>query len=281
MKQKIPAILLAMISIVMIISGVYLEKNEIDLFHSKANLKEKNSTTKEEKNEKEEENMKTNDETSSVIPGLDIKNLEPTDETVTKLYNMIQLKEENYNVFYEQEKLQATELPTAIKLKLTIQNMGIKAGTSSQVSEEALLANYKRLFGPDNAYQFEPISEESCMKITKNEENMLLIQNQCPSTYEETTERQIYKAIQSGNDIYIYEVVAFHKFRDETKNTSDIYSDYQRTALVKENVTVNKDPKNYQGIMDILNDLPQYKYTFKLGDNQNYYFYGVEKIMYL
>lgn len=285
MKRKIPGILLALISIAMIASGFYLEANEIDLFSPKTNNVEEqekeNPEKEQEKKEEEKENTENNKENSSIIPGLDIKNLEPTDENVTKLYNMIQLKEANNNIFYEQDKMLASALPAFTKLKLTIQNMEVEPGISKQFSEEAVIANYQKLFGSSSTYQFAPSPEESCMKITKNEENMLQVENQCPSTYEDLTQRQVYKAVQSGGDIYIYEVVAFHKFRDETKNTSDIYSDYQRTVLVKENVTVNKDPKNYQGIMDDLNDLPQYKYTFKLGDNQNYYFYGVEKILYL
>lgn len=274
MKAKFLAIVVGIIALGLIIGGGYIQ------FYGKSSTNPP-SSTKTPTNTKKP--TPTKDGNTTDTSGINIKELDITDENITKLYQSIQLNEENFYSYYEQEKVFAKDLPLNIKLKIAAANITQQDQVNPIFPESDLKKSYETIFGTnnENAYKFEEISGNTCPKLSKTEDGQILFQNQC-GTFQQTTQRQIYKAMQSGNEIYIYEVVAFHKFMDYNRSITNIYSDFQRTQLVLQNAYKGNNPLEFTGILEHFNDLPQYKYIFKLDPTTKQYFlYSVEKVKYL
>ena len=86
-----------------------------------------------------------------------------------------------------------------------------------------------------------------------------------------------YKASIKDNELYIYELVAYINYGNSTSDIAELYKDKEKTELI-----CNTDCNLYANAigdlsLDHADEFAQYKYTFKLKDN-NYYFYSVERV---
>ena len=75
------------------------------------------------------------------------------------------------------------------------------------------------------------------------------------------TENTLLRATKTDDEIILYEVVKFMKFA-ENSDEAFWYKDYNKTIRITENETIDAN----------------YKFIYKKDINDNYYFYGVEKI---
>lgn len=123
---------------------------------------------------------------------------------------------------------------------------------------------YQKIFGSEIPFSKNTTSTtaDTCLKINYNTVNdNYEFYNTCTSTSNIIIYPKIVKAIKSDEEIRVYEQVAFY-------SNHILYSDIDlRNTVTKEFLEEEFD--NYLG------SLFTYVYTFKLDENNNYYFYKV------
>lgn len=184
---------------------------------------------------------------------------------------------------YHVDKLLETDIPNDLKIILTAQQIiSGKYTLPSYVTQngntilkiDTFKKIYINIFGND---KFEQKSTDDHCPGVQFEDNFLKIFDQCgdmsvPSMYD-----MAYKASIKDNELYIYELVAYINYGNSTSDIAELYKDKEKTELI-----CNTDCNLYANAigdlsLDHADEFAQYKYTFKLKDN-NYYFYSVERV---
>lgn len=253
--------------------------------------KEKNNTNTNQ-NYNSGETQKTPDETEKTpVPVIKEEEISLSDSTVQKLINRI-MPLKNYPSFtyynpeypnkyfallYNQDTLYSKDIPAKVKALLTVQNTNYKneeaiSGCEYKIKEETLQKSFQELFGQNTTYELAEYND--WIPQLRKENNEWLV-GECGGDTRGPGYNIYSKMIRStkkDDEIYLYEAItlADETDMDNQTNTFDFYSDINHKNFIA-NTTKEQIFENY------LASLPKYKYTFKL-ENNNYYFYKIEKV---
>ncbi len=254
--------------------------------------KKANDNTNTNQNYNSGETKKTPDEPKKTpVPVTKEEELALSDPTVQKLVNKItplknypsftyynpEYPSKYFALLYKEDTLYSKDIPAKVKSLLTVRNTNYKneeaiSGCEYKVKEETLQKSYQELFGQNTTYELAEYNE--WMPLLRKEKTEWIV-GACGGDTQGPGYNIYSKMIRStkkDDEIYLYEAItlADETDMDNQTNTFDFYSDINHSNLIA-NTTKEQIFESY------LTSLPKYKYTFKL-ENNNYYFYKIEKV---
>lgn len=235
-------------------------------------------------------------ENNNVLPQEkeEVKQLSLENELVKELYERTQYGffgcgGEPYFLKYNikvNDQLLAENLSDSDKLNLVTENIELPVREDSEtskayLSEEQIESALKQVFGENYKFDKTKTTENiSCGQFGYNsgryEANWFCGgTGPCGPTGKHVL-TEIYKAQQGNDYIDIYQVLAYDAvlelYEPNHELRTELYKDKERKELV-----VNRF-EDSESLSKYVEQLPQYKYSFKKDSAGNYYFYSIERV---
>lgn len=201
------------------------------------------------------------------------------DSKVTEIYNKIQLDSRPNSIsllkrFYSKSLL-TTELTINERIELVLKNIFKNdCVTNMLITKKDFNDLAISLINDSNLINEITTSEANygafIVRYDSVNEAFVVTQNNCE--YDQNfVIKEIEKASSKGDEIYIYEKYGY--FVQNIDNTYNLYGDFMNSQLLASNLNI----ANSTDFTD-KNLLKTYKWTFKKGSNDNYYFYSIAQI---
>ena len=215
-----------------------------------------------------------------------IEELDVNNENIKDMFNTVHDSFVFGNIdseIYGNKKLSTSEMENNYKFKLAGRIFYDKMNQISssnemmiyEIAEEDVKSAYERIFGPNSYNQVSKFSL-GCgdYNYDSNKKVYSLLQPGCGGTTSFGAFENIIKVLKYEDRIEIIGAVVF-----ADQETSVLYKDYSRTTKLSEFncATTNYETYFETYINDNKDNLQQYTYTFKLGDDGFYYYTGFER----
>lgn len=172
---------------------------------------------------------------------------------------------------YQRDKVTISDFSNSMLLAMAYSHKNIMPSVSengSFITSNDLKETYNELFG-GFASAFSNVDFQlgcTSLHYSASDDTYRLFENNCAAFATSDRINQIVKAVKTEDAIEIYDLVAYVDLENQK-----IYSDSSMMNFVA-------DYEGEANIKDYESDLNQYKYTFKLADDTNYYFYSSELV---
>lgn len=219
-----------------------------------------------------------NNEDDTKVEVIEEKNI-AIDSKVTEIYNKIQLDSRPNSIsllkrFYSKSLL-ATELTINEKIELVLKSIFKNdCVTNMLITKKEFNDLAISLINDSNLINEITTSEANygsfIVRYDSVNEAFVVTQNNCE--YDQNfVIKEIEKASSKGDEIYIYEKYGY--FVQNLDNTYNLYGDFMNSQLLASNLNIASSTD-----FTDKNLLKTYKWTFKKGSNDNYYFYSIAQI---
>lgn len=219
-----------------------------------------------------------NNEDDTKVEVIEEKNI-AIDNKVTEIYNKIQLDSRPNSIsllkrFYSKSLL-ATELTINEKIELVLKSIFKNdCVTNMLITKKEFNDLAISLINDSNLINEITTSEANygsfIVRYDSVNEAFVVTQNNCE--YDQNfVIKEIEKASSKGDEIYIYEKYGY--FVQNLDNTYNLYGDFMNSQLLASNLNIASSTD-----FTDKNLLKTYKWTFKKGSNDNYYFYSIAQI---
>ncbi len=219
-----------------------------------------------------------NNEDDTKVEVIEEKNI-AIDNKVTEIYNKIQLDSRPNSIsllkrFYSKSLL-ATELTINEKIELVLKSIFKNdCVTNMLITKKEFNDLAISLINDSNLINEITTSEANygsfIVRYDSVNEAFVVTQNNCE--YDQNfVIKEIEKASSKGDEIYIYEKYGY--FVQNLDNTYNLYGDFMNSQLLASNLNIASSTD-----FTDKNLLKKYKWTFKKGSNDNYYFYSIAQI---
>lgn len=219
-----------------------------------------------------------NNEDDTKVEVIEEKNI-AIDSKVTEIYNKIQLDSRPNSIsllkrFYSKSLL-TTELTINERIELVLKNIFKNdCVTNMLITKKEFNDLAISLINDSNLINEITTSEANygafIVRYDSVNEAFVVTQNNCE--YDQNfVIKEIEKASSKGDEIYIYEKYGY--FVQNLDNTYNLYGDFMNSQLLASNLNIASSTD-----FTDKNLLKTYKWTFKKGSNDNYYFYSIAQI---
>lgn len=266
-KSKIWIFLAIIVVLFVILFGGYMVYEKV--INKESEAKEENTTTEDKEEDENEEILNVDsEEVQNLIEGIKVSDIS-TDLT---------------GYYYLHDNITKDTLDNQIKLIVGLQKSYRQDESITAISKTQMTTNIQSVFGKDMTYQDENI-DAACYGTAANYNS----QNQtyelvggCGGMFIPYYRSKVVSAIRTEDSIIIDEKAIYADFNTdswdgESEVPMELYTPDQKTRIT------DTTDATYSGHEDEFIDqyqdqLPTYRYTFKLEDG-NYYFDSVEKVM--
>jgi hypothetical protein len=271
-----------LIIILLIIIGLLVYT--VILFKNISNNTNDNQTTN--------DNTTTNETDNSQDAAIE---LSTSDELVTSLMdrihslNNIWVGDELYGYFYKKDSYTVDEISNQVKLYLSIYSFTEQINEANsedeyfQLNEEDVEKAFKQFFGPTATYQNESLTAPADCKFVFNYDDIKKLYTQdiiyCGGVYFDKVSTKLISAKKYTDRIEITEKMANIVSRfDDGELILEVHNTMSSDSSSKLFEYANDDASDVSDKFES-DQLYSYKYTFKYdSENDNYYFYSVEKV---
>ena len=268
---------------------------------NKTEEKDKNNATPTPTNKPSEasktEAVNLNDEQISLLINY-IMNIYDNESEIYGVYRVAEGRSKDGLFYHKNDKQIINNIDSNIKLEMLSSKIYNEYMTSSGIYEKTFTKAevdklYHELFGLSaSSIKY---TSNTCPSLTE-ENGKVIVKSGCGNIlgpgYHYSIITQFYKAEKTANELYLYQLVGYPKYDNESnlealhsfEDDFTIYKDFDLTTktsgtnkkLYDENIKFQYANHGYN-LTKIKEELDSYKYTFKLEDG-NYYFYSVEKM---
>ena len=219
------------------------------------------------------------------------------DSMIMELYQRFQLEDgilyslvatdafqENYAYYYQHPYTSYTDLSSPIKNYIVLKNADYQKSAYYEeekyyeISLEIIQEIYEKIFGRVDDFDFSS-EEDDELKYEVVEDMVRIYEEDSVKTYQSTIDTYFVNGVRQGNQIIIYERVAFIKITDQYY---EFYSDYKRKNLVYQ-LKREKANSSFLNRSDVVSNVlfyyqdkfPLVTFTYEKGTD-SYYFKSIE-----
>lgn len=184
-----------------------------------------------------------------------------------------------FGTYYREDKTLMSKISNEFRIRLVLNNLSYQSypttdgvSCSYMIPESDLQVAYRKFFDSTVSYEYIE-SKGACPTFVRNDEKNIEISECCKDI--ESLGVHIYsvleKADKTEEELYLYERMGVY---DDTTNT--YYKDLNLKHKVRENFELPSFDIRVDYLKKNLEKFTQYKYTFKIKNDQ-YYLYSVER----
>lgn len=266
-KSKIWIFFIIIIVLLVILFGGYMVYDKV--INNQSNKKEENTTTEKKKEQEMKEDLNVDSkEVQDLIDGIKVSDIS-TDLT---------------GYYYLQDRITRDTLDNQIKLIVGLQKSYNQDESITAISKTQMTTNIQSVFGKDMTYQDENI-DAACYGTAANynsQKQTYELVGGCGGVFIPYYHSKVVSATRTEDSIIIDEKAIYADFNTdswdgESEVPMELYTPDQKTRIIETTDAAYSGHED-EFIDQYQDQLPTYRYTFKLEDG-NYYFDSVEKVM--